>query len=84
MIAANEKFGVKVFAIVTDNAENMVQTRQILREKHGILEYGCAAHQMNSVEKDLVKSNLITKIVNVSAYSRFQCHWTSYNEMNAA
>ena len=50
--------------------------RKILREKHGILEYGCSAHQMNLVAKELVKSNLITKTVDIAKPFR-NCHLPS-------
>ena len=50
-IAENWPLGI---AIITDNREHG-KMGTILREKYGMLEFGCAARQMNLVAKDLVK-----------------------------
>ena len=70
---AESVFGVKVSAIITDNAGNMNAMRNALREKHGLMEYGCGAHQLNLVAKDLVPNSVVSKVTEVAKFFR-NCH----------
>ena len=60
---AKENYGIKVCAVVTDNAENMNSMRKRVKEVLGVEQYGCSAHQLNLLAKDLVPLSLINKVV---------------------
>jgi len=63
---AEEKFGVDVVAIVTDNASNMVKMRQIIGDKRKVINYGCSAHQANLLAKDVTCKDTITNVTQVA------------------
>jgi len=50
----------KIISVVTDNAKNMICSWKILKEKfkdENISYYGCAAHVLNLLNKDLMQLN---------------------------
>ena len=60
--------------LVTDNAENMNKTRKLVSEAHPtIVNYGCSAHQMNLLAKDLNCSQVVNKVTSVAKVFR-NCH----------
>lgn len=66
---AEESYGCKVVAIVTDNCNVMTSMRASLREEIGnIHTYGCVAHILNLVGQELTDNNLIQKIVEVQKF----------------
>lgn len=55
----------KVLGIVTDNAKNMKGAWKILQEKYNHLQpYGCVAHGLNLLAKDISSIESIAIIVN--------------------
>ena len=71
MQKAKEKYGVKIVAVVTDNAENMNSMRKKIQEKANVVQYGCSAHQLNLLAKDLlVPSQIVSRIVEVAKIFR--------------
>ena len=70
---AETKYAVKVSALITDNAENMSKMRKIVGNDLNVIEYGCAAHQINLVAKDLVPSAIVSKVTEVAKLFR-NCH----------
>ena len=67
---AEERFGVNVVAFVTDNAENMKKMRRIISNTCEVISYGCAAHQMNLLSKDLAPSSIISKVTEIAKFFR--------------
>lgn len=63
---AEAKFGVTVVALVSDNASNMTKMRKIMTKGANILTYGCSAHQLNLLAKDLVPSELVTQVTKIA------------------
>ena len=59
---AEDKYGVSVIAVVTDNAENMNKMSRLVANKKDVFEYGCGAYQVNFLAKDLVPTSLVTKV----------------------
>lgn len=50
----------KIISVVTDNAKNMTCSWKILKEKYkdeNVSYYGCAAHVLNLLNKDLMQLN---------------------------
>ncbi|XP_063711470.1 uncharacterized protein LOC134839779 [Symsagittifera roscoffensis] len=68
-----EKYGAKVIAVVTDNAENMNLMRKTIEEKKAVITYGCGAHQMNLLAGDLVPTSILHKVTEVAKLFR-NCH----------
>ena len=73
MKKAMEKYDVKIAAVVTDNAENMKGMRKRLQETVNVAEYGCSAHQLNLLAKDLVPSRIVNRVVDIAKLFR-NCH----------
>ena len=67
-----EKFGCHVRSFVTDNAANVARMRQDLqlREDVNVIAYGCSAHLLNLLAKDLEIPNIKEQVVNVVKYFR--------------
>ena len=70
-----ESLNIKVAAYVTDNASNMKAARDIVETKRPeILCYGCQAHQLNLLSKDLYKGapkeKIIDKVIGVLKWFR--------------
>ena len=74
-----ESLNIKVAAYVTDNASNMKAARDIVETKRPeILCYGCQAHQLNLLSKDLYKDapkeKIIDEVIGVLKWFRVS-HW---------
>lgn len=71
--AIEEVDPAKVDAIVTDNARNMVGSWKILKEKYPhLVSYGCVAHGVNLLLKDLFEVPTISKCAaNVKTIIKF-------------
>lgn len=65
-------FGCYIRSIVTDNATNMTKMRNELKEREDIdvITYGCSAHLMNLLAKDLEIANIKEQVVQVTKYFR--------------
>ena len=59
---AEEKFGVQVTAIVTDNASNMTKMGKSVVEECSVIQYGCGAHHMNLLAKDLAPTTIVKRV----------------------
>ena len=72
------KYGCKVGSFVTDNAANMAKMRNMLGyddELSSVITYGCGAHQMNLLSKDIEMSGMKEHVVKIVKY--FQKHVSS-------
>ena len=68
---AREKYGCQVKSVVTDNARNMEKMRKALKEEEpDILGYGCLAHWLNLLGKDLTPDQVMKHVVAVNKYFR--------------
>lgn len=67
-----KKFGCSVRSFVTDNAANVAKMRENLehREDVDVITYGCSAHLMNLLAKDLEIPNIKEQVVQVVKYFR--------------
>lgn len=66
-----EKYDAKIFAVVTDNENKMSKMWQILKEKQSkLIAYGCSAHLLNLVEKDVTPQTILHKIIKIQKYFR--------------
>lgn len=66
-----EKYDAKIFAVVTDNENKMCKMWQILKEKQPkLIAYGCSAHLLNLVEKDVTPQTILHKIIKIQRYFR--------------
>ncbi|XP_064469683.1 uncharacterized protein LOC135384411 [Ornithodoros turicata] len=64
-----DNFGCDVFAVCTDNENKMLKMRKLLEESHsGLVTYGCSAHYLNLLVKQVLPSKLLNKIVRVQKY----------------
>lgn len=65
-------FGCSVRSFVTDNAANVAKMREVLeqREDVDVITYGCSAHLMNLLAKDLEIPNIKEQVVQVVKYFR--------------
>ena len=70
--STEENFKCNVSSFVTDNTANMVSARNILHEELGFegLAYGCSAHILNLLAKDLVKTDVTKHVTNILKYFR--------------
>ena len=74
IISAQRKYGVKVGSFVTDNAANMTKMRKkIKNDDCFIISYGCSAHYLNLLAKDLNIDSVKAHIVTIMKYFR-NCH----------
>lgn len=72
-----EKYDAKIFAMVTDNENKMSKMWQILKEKQPkLITYGCSAHILNLMEKDVTPKTILNKIIKIQKYFRnvYQAH----------
>ena len=72
------RFGCRVCSFVTDNAANVARMRQDLelREDVDVITYGCSAHLLNLLAKDLEIANIKEQVVQVVKYfhnNHFAC-----------
>jgi len=66
-----EKYDAKIFAVVTDNENKMSKMWKILRERQPkLIAYGCSAHLLNLVEKDVTPQTILKQIIKVQKYFR--------------
>ena len=66
-------WGIKIYSVVTDNASNMAKMRQLIYSDNEILHtYGCQAHAINLVAKDVSKmcKDSVSKVVAVLKHLR--------------
>lgn len=70
--STEENFKCKVTSFVTDNTGNMASAREILNGEFGFegLTYGCSAHILNLLAKDLVKTDITKHVTNILKYFR--------------
>lgn len=64
------QYGKNIFAVCTDNEPKMKKMRRILEEKIPIVTYGCSAHFLNLLYKDIVPEEITSKIVIIHKYFR--------------
>ncbi|CAI6376424.1 unnamed protein product [Macrosiphum euphorbiae] len=66
-----EELKKDVFAIVTDNENKMKRMKQLLQEKYpDLVVYGCSAHYVNLIEKEVTPKTVMKHIVEVQKYFR--------------
>ena len=67
-----KQFSCHVRSIVTDNAGNVAKMRQNLEEREDVdlITYGCSAHLLNLLAKDLEIPNIKEQVVQVVKYFR--------------
>lgn len=66
-----EKYRCKVLSLVTDNAANITKMREeLIKEKSHLIAYGCSAHILNLLAKDLEVKNIKEHIVQIIKYFR--------------
>ena len=60
-----------MFAICTDNEAKMVKIRElVLKEYPAVLTYGCRAHYMSMLEKDIGDTVILKLMVEIQKYFR--------------
>ena len=67
---AQETFRVLITAVVTDNAGNMIRIRKLVSAGRDIVQYGCSAHQLNLLAKDLGPTRVTKSIVEIAKFFR--------------
>lgn len=71
IVKADEVFNVKVASFVTDNAFNVTKMRHDLcKENEDVIQYGCSAHMLNLLAKDLEIKGVPTDVTKVVKYFR--------------
>ena len=69
--SAENRYGIHVASFVTDNASNMVKMRRELAAESGdIIAYGCSAHYLNLLTKDVEIGGVKENIVQIMKYFR--------------
>lgn len=70
--SAENQFGCKVGSFVTDNASNMAKMRRNLDQEDNmdVISYGCSAHYMNLLAKDVEIPGVKDHVVQVMKYFR--------------
>lgn len=62
---------MQVFAVCTDNENKMNKMKEILKEKYpNLLTYGCSAHYLNLIEKEVTPKTILKHIVEIQKYFR--------------
>lgn len=64
------KYDKDIFACCTDNENKMKKMKDILKERHNIITYGCSAHILNLLYKDIIPKQIATEIIRVHKYFR--------------
>ena len=67
---AQEMYRVVITAVVTDNAANMIRMRKLVSAGRDIVQYGCSAHQLNLLAKDLGLTRVTNSIVEIAKFFR--------------
>ncbi|RXG70531.1 hypothetical protein Avbf_07751 [Armadillidium vulgare] len=80
-----DKYKCKIVAYISDNENKMKLTRQLLETHYkevdarghnlGLLMYGCAAHYLNLVEKEVTPRTVLSHLVEVANCSLILVHW---------
>lgn len=75
IIQTQNKFKCYVKSVVTDSAPNMAKMRRMLQEKEkdsgiDIIAYGCSAHLMNLLAKDLNVEAVTNQVLRIIKYFR--------------
>ena len=65
---AKKNFKCSTGSVVTDNASNMAKMRRELQMSELAVTYGCSAHIMNLLAKDIERSELRKIIVKIIKY----------------
>ncbi|XP_047128963.1 uncharacterized protein LOC124809189 isoform X2 [Hydra vulgaris] len=66
-----ETYNKEVFAVVTDNENKMKKMRDSIKETYpNLLTYGCSAHYLNLLEKEVTHPDVIKHVVEVQKYFR--------------
>ena len=61
----------QIFVFCTDNENKMLRMKEILREKyHKLVTYGCSAHFLNLLEKDVSPNTILKHLIEVHKYFR--------------
>lgn len=75
---AEENYGCSVKSFVTDNASNMTKMRTELSKSNDlpspVMAYGCSAHWLNLLSKDLEKTGIKDHVVKVCKHFRNSHH----------
>lgn len=67
----HENLHSEVFAVVTDNENKMCKMWDILKQKYpNLITYGCSAHLLNLVEKEISPKTVMCHIVEINKYFR--------------
>lgn len=65
------KFGKQIFAVCTDNEYKMEKMRDLIKEHHpNVLMFGCSAHFLNLVAKEISPTSILNQVVEVQKYFR--------------
>lgn len=69
---AEDKFSCCVRSVVTDNAANMAKMRSLVKDHPNgdIIAYGCSAHLLNLLAKDLNVDAVMNHVVQIMKYFR--------------
>ncbi|XP_065683992.1 uncharacterized protein LOC124814024 [Hydra vulgaris] len=68
---AKETFNKDVFAVCTDNENKMSKMRKLLQaEAPKLITFGCSAHFLNLVEKDVSPKSIVKHIIAIHKYFR--------------
>ncbi|XP_053163610.1 uncharacterized protein LOC128350053 [Hemicordylus capensis] len=73
IITCEQKFKCLVRSLVTDNAANVSKMRRNLEEQEGntkLITYGCSAHLLHLLAKDLSVPEIKTNVVEIAKYFR--------------
>ena len=66
------KFNKEVFAVVTDNENKMVKMKELIKRKYpNVITYGCSAHFINLMEKEVSHPDVLKHIVEVQKFFRY-------------
>ena len=68
---AEETFGCHVRSVVTDNAPAMTKMRDGLeRDDQDLITYGCLAHYLNLIGKDITDKNVLVRVEDIQKHFR--------------
>ena len=70
MERAKEIYDVKIAAVVTDNAENMKSMTKMIQQAENLVQYGCSAHQLNLLARDVVSNPVVRRVVKIAKVFR--------------
>ena len=72
ILSAEEKYGCKVIAFVSDSENKMVKVREILQDWRGMLFicYGCSAHAVSLAQESAASPAICAHITEVQKFYR--------------